>query len=367
MALRDTRTWFVLAVLVTLSVLIYLLSPILTPFVFGMLLAYLGDPLVDRLERHRISRTLAVTLVFLGLFVLTALLILLIVPLLQTQLVGFFQDLPRYGEWLDKQISAIVAYFELGDGTTSAATFKDLAKEYLPQAGNATKNIFKAISQSGGALINGVLTFFLTPIVTFYFLRDWDTMVSRIQRLVPRSMSNTVNYLASESDSVLSAFLRGQFLVMIALGTIYAVGLSIIGLKFAVLVGFVAGLLSFIPYLGTLVGVVLASVLFLVQTQDWIALWQVGLVFLVGQSLEGYVLTPWLVGDRIGLHPVAVIFAVLAGGQLFGFVGVLLALPAAAVLAVLIRYGIERYKASELYNRPQQSASGQRGDKDGEV
>ena len=149
--------------------LVYLLSPVLTPFVIGILLAYLGDPLVDRLERFKMSRALAVTLVFVSLFLVMTLLLLLIVPLLQNQLVGFFQRLPQYGAWLDEQITALITFFELGDGTTSAATFKDLAKEYLPQAGSATKNIFKAISQSGGALINSVLTFFLTPIVTFYF------------------------------------------------------------------------------------------------------------------------------------------------------------------------------------------------------
>lgn len=357
MALRDSRFWLVLAFFVVMSVLVYLLSPILTPFVFGILLAYLGDPLVDQLERLKLSRGVAVALGFLVLFILIALLILLIVPLLQTQLTGFFNRLPQYGEWLDQQITAIVSYFELGDGTSSAATFKDLAKEYLPQAGNATKSIVKAISESGGALLNGALTFFLTPVVTFYFLRDWDILVEKIRRLVPMSMRDTVYHLASESDTVLSAFLRGQFLVMIALGTIYAIGLSVIGLQFAILVGFIAGLLSFIPYLGTLVGVVLASVLFLVQTQDWVSLWLVGVVFLIGQSLEGYLLTPWLVGDRIGLHPVAVIFAVLAGGQLFGFVGVLLALPTAAVLAVVIRYATEQYMASEVFNRPKQKGS----------
>ena len=304
MAYRDSRFWLVLAFLVTVSVIVYLLSPILTPFVFGLLLAYLGDPLVDRLETLHLKRGLAVALVFLALFFIIALLTLLLVPMLQSQIAGFFDRLPQYGEWLDQQISALLVFFDIGDGENRAQTFRDLAREYLPQAGNATRNIVKAITQSGGALLNGILTFVLTPVVTFYFLRDWDKLVARIRNLVPLSMIDTVDHLAKESDSVLSAFLRGQFLVMLALGTIYAVGLSLIGLQFATLVGFVAGLLSFIPYLGTLVGVVLASILFLVQTQDWVALWQVGIVFVIGQSLEGYLLTPWLVGDRIGLHPV---------------------------------------------------------------
>lgn len=356
MAYRDSRFWLVLAFVLSIATFIYLLSPILSPFVIGILLAYLGDPVVDRLEKLNISRSFAVVIVFLVLLLVFILLILLLFPMLQSQIAGFFARLPQYAAWLDQRVDQLVAFLELGEAKGSTATFKELAIEYLPQAGSATRNIFKLISSSGGFVLSGVLATILTPVVTFYFLRDWDHLVTRFRDLVPLSMRSTVNALASESDSVLSAFLRGQFLVMIALGSIYATGLTIIGLQFALLVGFAAGILSFIPYLGTLTGLLIAGILFLVQNDSWFDLWKIGTVFIVGQSLEGYLLTPWLVGDRIGLHPVAVIFAVLAGGQLFGFVGVLLALPMAAVLAVLIRFTLKRYFQSEVYNRPEKSA-----------
>jgi predicted PurR-regulated permease PerM len=186
-------------------------------------------------------------------------------------------------------------------------------------------------------------------VVTFYLMRDWDRLMERLRALLPRRSEAIIVRLAGQSDEVLGAFLRGQLLVMLALGLIYSLGLSIIGLDFALLIGLVAGLISFVPYLGTIVGVLTALIAALIQFQEPIYLLYVGLVFGVGQVLEGMVLTPWLVGDRIGLHPVAVIFAVLAGGQLFGFVGVLLALPVAAVAAVLLRYARERYQQSDLY------------------
>jgi predicted PurR-regulated permease PerM len=343
----ETRVWFYLAFSLFSILAIYFLSPMLAPFIFGALLAYLGDPLVDQLERLKLSRGAAVSLVFLVIFVVIGLLVLLLVPMLHNQLDALTQRAPEYGEWLDGAATKIGAYFGVN---ADAINFKDVAKNYLPEAGDATKGLLEAVFKSGSALLSGVVFVTLTPVITFYLMRDWDILVARIYELIPHSMKATIKELATESDSMVSAFLRGQFLVMTGLGTIYAVGLSIIGLQFALLVGLIAGIMSFIPYLGTAVGVILAGVLFVAQYQDWVALWKVALVFSIGQLIEGYLLTPWLVGDRIGLHPVAVIFAVLAGGQLFGFVGVLLALPISAVLAVLIRYAIRRYKESDLFN-----------------
>jgi predicted PurR-regulated permease PerM len=189
----------------------------------------------------------------------------------------------------------------------------------------------------------------LIPVVTFYLLRDWDVLVARIRELLPRQQEPTVVKLAKNSDEVLGQFLRGQLAVMVALGTIYTVGLWIVGLDLALLVGMIAGLVSFVPYLGFIVGIVLAGVAALMQFGDAVYLLYVAIVFGIGQVLEGMVLTPLLVGDKIGLHPVAVIFAVMAGGQLFGFVGILLALPVAAVVVVILRHFREVYTASELY------------------
>ena len=346
MQITEIRILVPLSIIIALGVLVYLLSPMLAPFVVGALLAYLGDPLIDRLETYKLSRGLAVACVFLILLMVISLAMFWLIPLLAEQINGLVKRLPLFIERLDQRADALAAQFGI---TIDSTSFKQLALDYLPEAGNATKGLLKTLTQSGGFLIGGFVFMMLTPLITFYLLRDWDIMVAHIHGLIPHGVRDTVTRLAKQSDRMLSAFLRGQVLVMAALGSIYAVGLSLIGLQFALLVGFIAGIVSFIPFLGTLVGVLLAGALYVAEYQEWIGLWTVALVFLIGQALEGYFLTPWLVGDKIGLHPVAVIFAVLAGGQLFGFVGVLLALPVSSILVVLIREGIERYKESDLY------------------
>ena len=205
------------------------------------------------------------------------------------------------------------------------------------------------MSRSGLALFAIIANIALVPVLTFYFLRDWDMLVGRVRALLPRPMLPTATRLAVESNEVLGGFIRGQVSVMVALGAIYAIGLWLVGLDLGLLIGFIAGLVAFVPYLGAFVGVSSAVIATLVQHGDPAHLALVLAVFAVGQALESFVLTPWLVGDRIGLHPVAVIFAIMAGGQLFGFLGVLLALPVAALAMVLLRYGHERYTSSDLY------------------
>jgi predicted PurR-regulated permease PerM len=205
------------------------------------------------------------------------------------------------------------------------------------------------LSRSGFALIAWIANIVLVPFLTFYFLRDWDLLKERVAALVPRDHIGTVSRLAKESDQVLGAFLRGQFSVMVVLGVLYAVGLWAVGLDLGLLIGFIAGLVSFVPYLGPATGVILGVLAALVQYGDWAHVALVLGVFGIGQTIESYVLTPRMVGDKIGLHPVAVVFAIMAGGQLFGFLGVLLALPVAAIANVLLRYAHERYKHSRLY------------------
>jgi predicted PurR-regulated permease PerM len=206
------------------------------------------------------------------------------------------------------------------------------------------------VSRGGLGIAMWLTNLVLIPVVAFYLLRDWDRLVAKVDGMLPRSIQPTIAHLARESDSILGAFVRGQLLVMLALGVFYGAGLGLVGLSVGLLIGMVAGLLSFVPYLGFIIGFVAAVVAVLVQYGDWMHLLLVCGVFALGQLLEGYVLVPKLVGDKIGLHPVAVIFAVLAGGYLFGFLGVLLALPAASVIMVLLRYLLERYRMSELYN-----------------
>ena len=333
--------------------LVWMLAPILTPFVLGALLGWLGDPLVDRLERRGHSRNLAVGVVF-GLMVAVVLLALLIlVPLLERQVSTLVQAGPEYRDWF---LQTALPWLETKTGLDllgwlDTERLSEWIRTHWQQAGGAAATVFGYLSRSGVALIAWVANIVLLPILTFYFLRDWDLMVERVASLVPRDHIGTVSRLARESNEVLGAFLRGQIVVMIALGTIYAVGLQLVGLKLGLLIGMIAGLISFIPYLGATTGVVLAVVAALVQAQgfDLKLLVLVGTVFTVGQLLESYVLTPRIVGDKIGLHPMAVIFAIMAGGQLFGFLGMLLALPVAAVANVLLRFAKERYRESELY------------------
>ncbi|HET6397390.1 MAG TPA: AI-2E family transporter [Pseudoxanthomonas sp.] len=342
-----------IAIVLAAGWLVWMLAPILTPFVLAALLGWLGDPLVDRLQRRGRSRNTAVTLVFVLMLLLLVLAVLVLVPVLERQVRTLVGSLPAYRDWF---VQTALPWIEARTGLELLVWLDpdrlfDWIRDHWQQAGGAAATLFGYLSRSGFAMVAWIANIVLLPILTFYFLRDWDVLVERVASLVPRDHVDTVSRLARESNDVLGAFLRGQFLVMVALGAIYAIGLSLVGLKLGVLIGLIAGLISFVPYLGTATGVVLGLLAALVQAQglDLGLLLMVGGVFVAGQMLEGYVLTPRIVGDRIGLHPMAVIFAIMAGGQLFGFLGMLLALPVAAVANVLLRFAHERYRNSDLY------------------
>jgi predicted PurR-regulated permease PerM len=346
----DTQKWQLLAAIAVLCGLLYWLSPVLTPFAVAALLAWLGDPLVDRLERRRLSRTAAVSVVFGAMTLGLVLVLLVLVPLLEAQISRLIDKLPQVVAWVNTVVLPWVAErtgYSLDQ--LNPQQLIDALREHWRQAGGVAATVLTSVSKSGLAIVGFVGTLALIPVVAFYFLRDWDDMLSRLRALLPRPLEPTVSTFARESDEVLAAFLRGQLSVMIALGMVYTTGLMLVGLDLAVLIGMLAGVVSFVPYLGIIVGGGAALIAAAVQFQDWLHPGLVLLVFVVGQMLEGFVLTPWLVGDRVGLHPVAVIFAILAGGQLFGFLGVLLALPVAAVLMVALRHAHRRYLASELY------------------
>ncbi len=329
---------------------IWLLAPILTPFAVSALLAYLGDPLVDRLEKYKLSRTLAVIIVFALMTLVMVVLLLVFIPLLENQISYLVQRLPVYASWLSETaLPWVTARLNIDLTLPESDAILGLIQQHWQSAGGVAKTILDSISKSGLVLVGWLANLALIPVVTFYLLRDWDVLIENIHGLIPNAMRSTVSQLARESDQVLGAFIRGQLLVMLALGAIYVVGLWLIGLKLALLIGVIAGLLSIVPYLGTIIGIVAALVAAMVQFGDWQHTALVGMVFVIGQSLEGMLLTPLLVGDRIGMHPVAVIFAVMAGGVLFGFLGVLLALPVAAVIMVLLRHAHKRYLASKLY------------------
>ena len=324
--------------------LLWLLAPVLTPFIAAALLAYIGDPLADRLQRMKFPRTIAVVTVFVLTFVGLGLLILLVVPLIQAQISALLDALPGIVAqieqvWLPK-ITEFIG-IESGEDIGLGA----FLTRYSDMAGSWGATVLMSLSRSGGALAAAVISLFLIPILTFYLLRDWDSILRKFGAIVPSRQRATVISLARETDEVLGAFLHGQILVMIALGAIYSVGLSLVGLKFALAIGVVAGLVSFVPYLGFVFGIALAGLTVALEPDPWLRLLGVIATFSIAQVIEGSFLTPKLIGDRIGLHPVLVIFSVAAGGQLFGFFGILLALPAAAVLSVLLRFAYNKYLA----------------------
>ena len=347
----QARRWQWMTLVVLLGMLIWLLAPILTPFVIAALLGWLGDPLVDRLERAGRSRGTSVLIVFATMTLLLGLAALVLVPLLWEQVQTLIDMLPRLAAWVTGIAVPWIEHrfhVDLAKYIDPSYLFA-LIQAHWEEAGGIATSLLGRLSTSGMALLAILTNFALVPVLTFYFLRDWDLMIDRVRSLLPRPVLPTVSRLASESDVVLGGFLRGQLSVMLALGTVYALGLWLVGLDLGLLIGFVAGLVSFVPYLGAFVGVSTAVIASLVQHGDPMHLALVLAVFAVGQTLESFVLTPWLVGDRIGLHPVAVIFAIMAGGRLFGFLGVLLALPVAAVAMVLLRYAHGHYTRSGLY------------------
>jgi len=337
----DRRTNWLIATALA-GWLLYLLAPVLTPFVASALLAYIGDPLADRLQRYRLPRSLAVIAVFVLTFLVLALLVLLVGPLIRAQVAALLAALPDIvlrveQDWLPNIMHIIGV--EPGDDVGISA----FLAQYSDMAGSWGAKVLVSVSRSGGALAAAVLSLFLVPIITFYLLRDWDKIMAHIGALIPSRQRATVIKLARDTDEVLGAFLRGQVLVMLALACIYSLGLSLTGLRYAIAIGVVSGLVSFVPYLGFVFGVALATLTVALEPNPLWLMAGVVATFTIGQLLEGSLLTPKLVGDRIGLHPVIVIFAVAAGGQLFGFFGILLALPAAAVLSVVIRFVYGRY------------------------
>lgn len=349
--ITDSQKWFVLALTVLSGWLVYLLAPVLTPFLVAALLSYLGDPIVDRFEAVGVSRTGSVLIVFLGMLLFGIAGVLVVLPALQAQIAALVRNIPAAIDWLQQWLlPKLSTFFATEDIPIDVAGIKEALTSHWQQVGSLAKNLMGHISRSGQLVVGWLTYLLLIPVVTFYLLRDWDILVANIHDLLPRKIEPRVVALSREIDAVLAEFLRGQLTVMAALGTIYVIGLWLVGLELAFIIGVIAGVVSFVPYLGVIVGVIVASLAALVQFHDAVHIIAVLAVFGAGQLLEGMVLSPLLVGDRIGLHPVAVIFAVMAGGQLFGFIGVLLALPVAAIIVVLLRHSKQQYQRSTLYD-----------------
>lgn len=340
----------VIAVALALAALISL-REILMPFAMGALIAYLGDPLVDRLEDRGFSRTSGVTIVF-GVFLgLLVLIFAVAAPIVIKQLSEIAAAIPDAYRWVSSvAVPRLQALLSLTPINLPDIDWRTSLTDHWSSVGKMTGGVVQQVTTSSLSLLTGLLSVALVPVVAFYLMRDWDLMMAGIMKLVPRAMINGVTSAISEAHAVLEAFLRGQLVVMGAQAVIYSVGLWMVGLNYAVVLGLVAGAASIIPYAGAVIGV--GSALIVAYLQFGLDLWAlglVGLVFIFGQLIESFALTPMLIGDRIGLHPVAVIFALMAGGQLAGFTGILIALPVAAVLLVFCRRLVSIYLTTETY------------------
>ena len=347
---ENRRSFYWIAGFGAFLAFVYLLTDILLPFVAGMILAYLLDPIADFLERHRFPRWVAAGLITLIATAVVISALLLLVPLLQSQIVDFAGRLPSYLELLREKAVVLLAAVQTQVSPEEMASIREkLGGAAGPNALAWIGNLLTRIWGGGVALLNLLSLLVITPIVMFYLLRDWDDIVETIDDWLPRRLAPVIREKTTEIDEVLSGFLRGQFSVCLLLGVLYAIGLSLVGLDFGLIIGFVTGLISFVPYFGMLIGFAVGLGVAIAQFSDWQPVAMVAGVFVIGQFLEGNFITPKLVGDRIGLHPAWIIFALLAGGALFGFTGILLAVPAAAVVGVLGRSSIQQYKQSEAY------------------
>tara|TARA_R110001583_G_scaffold71050_6_gene200596 strand:- start:35364 stop:36593 length:1230 start_codon:yes stop_codon:yes gene_type:complete len=349
MTIRDQVRFWLIAFGVFFF-LVWLFSGILLPFVAGMAIAYFLDPLADKLEVRGLSRTVATAIITALFFLIFIFVLLLIVPLIGSQLAGFLERLPGYISDLRTQAGPYIQHIT---DKIAPETLNSVGESIKGQTATAIKwagNILGNLLTGSLALLNFLSLVFITPVVSFYLLRDWDKIVAKVDSWLPRRQAEDIRRCAHDIDVTLAGFVRGQSTVCLLLGMFYGLGLTLVGLEFGFLIGLMTGILSFVPYFGMLVG-------FAVGVGVAIAQFGIGLdvvfvvgVFLLGQLMEGNFLTPKLVGDKVGLHAVWVMFALLAGGAVFGLLGVMLAVPVAAAIGVLVRYGLARYLDSRLYD-----------------
>ncbi len=354
------RRVFILAGITLFIWILYLLEPVVLPFLGALMIAYLFSPLVKILVKLKIPRWLAIALVFLGIGTVVTIAVWFLVPMLWKQLIYARDSIPAGIHWINATLLPWVSHtFNVETASIDTQLLSAEVMHYLQTnySLDSVQDIVLRVAQSGLGFIQVGGMVVLIPILAFYFLLDWDHMLKQTHRLIPRRHEAKTLEIIGECHSVLGAFVKGQFLVMLLLGVVYAVGLQLIGLEVGLIIGMVAGLASIIPYLGFGVGIIAAVIATLFQFGlDWIQLALVCVVFMIGQAIEGYVLQPFLLGDKIGLSPVAVVFAVLAGAQLAGFLGMLIALPVAAVIVVLLRHARAHYEQSQFYGVPDTQA-----------
>lgn len=336
--------WFVGGLIAFLA-LIWLFNAILAPFVIGMAIAYFLDPVCDRLERVGLSRTLATLVVTLAFVILLALLVALIAPLVVSEVIQLAGQLPAWFESLRGQLGELAQSLQSHVDPRVMERVRSVLVGSQERLASWATSLARDVLSGGFALFNVVSLLLITPIVAFYLLRDWDRLIAEGDKLLPPAYAETIREQVREVDRTLSGFVRGTGTVCMILGTFYALGLTLVGLNFGLVIGISAGLISFVPYLGATLGLLAAVGTALVQFDGYLMAALVAVIFFTGQFVEGNILQPTLVGERVRLHPVWVIFALLAGGLLFGFAGVLLAVPIAAVVGVLVRFAVGQYKA----------------------
>jgi predicted PurR-regulated permease PerM len=350
---QERRLILWLLVFAALATFIYILRGALLPFVAGMAVAYLLDPVADWMERRGVPRSIASLLIVLVFILVLAIILVVLVPILIDQVTDLVARAPAYIDRLRREAMPILRKIRASLTPGQAAQIDEAIRSHAGDVIGWIGTIVSSIVSGGAALLGILGLVFIMPFVAFYMIRDWDRLIAYIDSLLPRRGGDTIRALAREIDDRLSGFVRGQALVCLLLGAWYATGLTLVGLDFGILLGVTAGILSIIPYLGNIVGLGTSLLLAVAQFDSWTRVVLVAAVFVSGQVMEGNFVTPKIVGDRIGLHPIWLLFAVTAGGALLGITGALLAVPVAAALGVLIRYAVQRYRESPLYAEPE--------------
>ncbi len=343
----DFLVWFALFCL--FCSVIYLLRSVLLPFVLGIILGYLFDPLAVKFEKLGASRTIATVFVFLLLTLIAVPLVVLLFSMISNQLSIFADSAPKYISSLTQKIEELFGYLQQRFPTLETENIGALVSQNITQTFKFSGKIMTGLMKNGAAVINIFSLLLITPVVAFYMLRDWGVFVQKIKTLLPQKSRKDIQGIFSDIDRAISGFLRGQLSVCVILGTFYGLSLNLIGLELGLLVGFISGIISFIPYVGSITGFILSIILATSQYSGYTKVIEVIVIFVIGQFFEGNFLTPKLVGDKIGLHPVWVMFALLSGGVLLGFLGLMVAVPIAAIIGILLRFGIKKYKKSQLY------------------
>ena len=347
--IKERQTWLWVGVLVTFGLALYFLEGILMPFFTGLLIAYAMNPAVRNFEKWGIPRPFGSGFMILSFFLLIALLLLIAIPFIQTEFAALLIRVPQYGERIVNTLRPLLEDAYLYIDARDVERLRTFASASLGEVITWCIKLLARILTNSLALANLISLIVITPVVAFYCLRDWHLIVNTVDRWLPRPYELTIRHIFLEINETIGGFARGQALVCLVIGTYYSIALTFAGLDFGIVVGMVIGMMAFIPYLGALVGFMLSIGIALAQFTEWSSVGIVAGIFAFGQTMEAYFLIPYFVGNRIGLHPVWVLFALLAGGALYGFIGILFALPVGAAIGVLVRYTREYYFKSPYY------------------